>query len=154
MKNSAFDGPGLQYRSEHATSYLKNSKKAGNVNATYYLLFSFIVELEHEVHALRDEVLRLKGMTSSLDRERDLLQQEVDQKTEQLADAEATKARQVEVFNILTLTRLTHKEFESFRTRQRKRFISRDLIGCFSFYLQGNLCSFYRRKYGRCVIYH
>ena len=34
-------------------------------------------------------------MVSSLDRERDLLQQEVDQKAEQLIEAETTKARQV-----------------------------------------------------------
>ena len=52
-------------------------------------------DLEQEVEALRSETLRLKGMVSSLDRERDLLQQEVDQKAEMLVESEATKARQV-----------------------------------------------------------
>ena len=56
-------------------------------------------ELESEVDTLREEVLRLKGMITSVDRERDFLQQEVDQKTELLVEAEATKARQVEVLN-------------------------------------------------------
>ena len=59
----------------------------------------YLGELESEVDTLREEVLRLKGMITSLDRERDFLQQEVDQKTELLVEAEATKARQVEVLN-------------------------------------------------------
>lgn len=59
------------------------------------ILFTFLADLENEVDTLREEVLRLKGMVTSLDRERDFLQQEVDQKAELLVEAEATKARQV-----------------------------------------------------------
>ena len=62
------------------------------------LLFN-LGELESEVDTLREEVLRLKGMISSVDRERDFLQQEVDQKTELLVEAEATRTRQVIVLN-------------------------------------------------------
>ena len=57
--------------------------------------FFVLADLESEVDTLREEVLRLKGTVSSLDRERDLLQQEVDQKAEFLVSAETAKARQV-----------------------------------------------------------
>lgn len=55
----------------------------------------FLADLESETENLREEVIRLKGMVSSLDRERDFLQQEVDQKAELLVEAEGSKARQV-----------------------------------------------------------
>ena len=72
----------------------------------------FIGELENEVDTLREEVLRLKGMVTSLDRERDFLQQEVDQKAELLVEAEATKTRQVKIYLYYNLMRMEQGSFE------------------------------------------
>ena len=86
----------------------------------------FLADLENEVDTLREEVLRLKGMVSSLDRERDLLQQEVDQKAELLVEAESKRAK-------LVIRLLNIKLFVDIQLRRIYCIAPKFLFSLFSF---------------------